>query len=421
MGALDFPYFSAKPYMTKPTTCFSLDNGLRCVHRQVPGAADCCGVIIDAGSRDEPTPDQGLAHFVEHTIFKGTSRRKSWHIINRMESVGGELNAYTTKESTAVYTLAPRGNLARSVELLADLIASSSFPAAELDKEREVVADEIDSYLDMPSEAVIDEFDELFFAGNPLAHNILGTEKTVATFKSADCRRWLDTRYSPSRMVFFYSGAMNVRQVAQCVSRHFSALNRTEHPLMRTQPDAVAPFDAERPVGSHQAHTLMGCPIGGMGSDDRFAMSLLTNIVGGPGMNSLLNVALRERRGLVYNVEAMTTRYTDCGVFAVYFGCDHADTRQCTDLTLDIISSLRTQPLTPRRLLAAKRQFAGQLALASENRENDALAMGKAVLYHGSVLEPSEMRRRIDELTADDLYRCAQQLDPARFSRLTLC
>lgn len=399
---------------------YSLSNGLRCVHLQSAGNTECCGLIIDAGSRDEAEADHGLAHFVEHTIFKGTHRRKSWHILNRMEAVGGELNAYTTKESTAVYTVAPRGNTARAIELLADLVSNSIFPDGELNKERDVVADEIDSYLDIPSEAVWDDFDEIFFEGNPLAHNILGTEQTVAGFNSADCRRWLETHYTTGRMVFFYSGPLGISRVADTAERYLSAISSADQPLHRITPSITTPKRTTRNVGSHQAHTLLGRRIEGLHNPDRHAMALLTNILGGPGMNSLLNIALRERKGLVYTVEASSTLYTDCGLLNIYFGCDHHDVDRCLNLIDDVLTHLRRNLLTHRQLEMAKRQYLGQLSIASDNRESRALAIGRTMLYHNDVASGDKIRETINTLTLDDIARCALVMETDKFSILTL-
>lgn len=396
----------------------TLSTGLRVVIDRRPGAiVDHCGVAVNAGSRDEREPHFGLAHFVEHTIFKGTSRRRAWHILNRMETIGGELNAYTTKEETVVYTTFPAGNLMRALDLVADLVEDSRFPTAEIEKERGVVADEIDTYLDIPSEGIFDDFDELIFRDTPLAHSILGTSSSLDTLSGDVCRRWLDTRYTPHSMVLFYSGAEKPERVMRAAERCFASLTRTGSPLDRRQPAMAPPFEEERSKGTHQAHTLMGCRIGGLGSESRYAMSLLTNMLGGPGMNSLLNVALRERRGLVYTIDASTSLMTDCGLFSIYFGCDPADTDRCVRLVRDTIATLADHPVTSRQLDRAKRQYLGQLTVSSTNTEQSALGMARATLHTGRALTHREIGDAIMAVTPSDILDCASSL---MLSRLTL-
>lgn len=407
--------------MDTSITYNTLANGLRCVHCAAPGHAEYFGLIADTGSRDEAPGEEGLAHFVEHTIFKGTARRKSWHIINRMESVGGELNAYTTKESTAVYTVFPSGNLDRAMELIADLVTGSRFPQAEIDREREVVADEINSYLDMPSEAVFDEFDDLIFAGSPLGHNILGRVDTISGFTPEVCRRYLTERYVPGRMAAFYMGGETPERVAARMERYFGGMHHADSLPRRTVPAMLPPFDSRQGISSHhQAHTVMGMRVGSMYSPDRYAVALLTNMLGGPGMNSMLNVEMRERRGLVYTVEASTALYTDCGLLTVYFGCDPDDVERCRKITMRTLERLASAELPERTVRMARRQYAGQLTVAQESRENRALSMGRAMLYRGGVTPADEVRRAIEAVTPAQLRSQARQLLDSGVSVLTL-
>ncbi len=297
----------------------TLPNGLRMVHRRCDSPVEYCGVAVNIGSRDELPGQFGLAHFVEHTIFKGTRHRKAWHILNRMEAVGGELNAYTTKEETMLYSIFPAGNLRRAVELLSDLILYSEFPTVQIDRERQVVADEIDSYLDSPSDAVFDDFEDMIFAGSGLGHNILGTREDIATFSSDVCRDYLKRFYTPGEMVFFYMGATPPDKVFRTAGNFFASLHHDTVPRSRNDVRPLQPFDSTKDSGNHQSNTVMGALIPGLYDPNRFAMALLTNMVGGPGMNSLLNVEVRERRGLVYTIEASSALFTDTGLFNVYF------------------------------------------------------------------------------------------------------
>ncbi len=378
------------------------------VHLHVPGAAvGYCGVAVRVGSRDEEANRYGLAHFVEHTIFKGTARRSSWHIINRMETVGGELNAYTTKEETVVYSAFPAGNLARASDLIADLVCNSQFPQRELDKEREVVADEIDSYLDTPSEAVYDDFEELIFDESPLAHNILGTREALADFDSAVCSDYLSRWYVPSNMVVFYAGRQGADHVFAQLEKSFSCLCGAAPVAHRTTPSALPPFEVHKDIDSHQSHTVIGMRTEGMFSPDSQALALFTNILGGPGMNSLLNVSLRERRGLVYSVEASTAIYSDCGLLTVYYGCDPEDNDRCRGLVLDTLRSVSEGYVTQRRLEAAKKQYLGQIIIASENLESRILNIARQTLFKGRATTGSEVREAIAAITPDTIARLA--------------
>lgn len=373
-------------------------------------AAAIFGIAVKAGSRNDPEGKDGLAHFVEHTIFKGTQRRASWHIINRMESVGGELNAYTTKEETVVYSIFPTGNTGRAVELIADLAYNSRFPERELEKERDVVLDEIDSYLDTPSEAVYDLFEEKMFAGTALSHNILGTEDSVQGLTGADCRKFLDDNYLNSNMTAFYIGPLRAERVAAIVERHFTKADAaaTCKEEQKTTSTECHRFEIEENIGSHQSHTVLGIPVGGLFSKERYAVALFANIVGGPGMNSMLNIALREKRGLVYSVEAGTSILTDGGILEVYFGCDPEDRKKCIDICNKCFESIaERKALTPTALERAKKQYLGQLTVSSENRENRIMNAARSTLFRGAPVPEKETREAILAVSIDDIRNIA--------------
>lgn len=388
----------------------TLPSGLRVIHVRRPGVAEFFGTATRVGSRDERPEHYGLAHFVEHTIFKGTTARRAGHILNRMEAVGGELNAYTTKEKTVVYSAFPAGNAARAIELIGDLVSHSVFPDRELDKEREVVADEIASYLDTPSEAIFDDFEDKIFAGTGLGHNILGTAETIRNFSSDTCREFMSRYYSTRNMVVFYSGGESADRILRLVEKHFADLPC--HEMIHTQADFrdIPHFSDIRRIGLHQAHTIIGARTEGLFGSGSYPMALLTNMLGGPGMNSMLNVELRERRGLVYTVEASTTLYSDTGLFAVYFGCDEADTARCARMVRSRISALADAPLSERQLSARITQYIGQMMMARANHEQAALAMARGMLYHGHVRTMAEIAERIRAVTPDDIVRCAQRI-----------
>lgn len=393
-------------------------NGLRMIHLHVPGCAvEYCGACVRVGSRDEEEDQYGLAHFVEHTIFKGTVHRSSWHIINRMEAVGGEINAYTTKEETVVYSAFPSGNLARAAELIADLISSSRFPEKELEKEREVVADEIDSYLDSPADAVFDDFEDLIFAGSDLGHNILGTKKALSGFSSVVCSEYLRKWYVPENMVVFYAGPRAASSVFPLLDRYFSVLQGEKPSDHRKVPSYVPPFRVLKPIDSHQCHTIMGARIGSMTSPERYATALFTNILGGPGMNSLLNVALRERRGLVYSVDATTGIFSDCGSLAVYYGCDPDDNERCREIVTETVKSVMDGFITPRRLEAARKQYKGQQIIAGENVENHILSIARRYLFTDEIISRAEMIEELNAVNCEDIVKIADSLE---LSMLTL-
>ena len=387
----------------------TLDNGLRLIFIPSPTNVVYCGYTVGAGTRDELPQQQGLAHFIEHMSFKGTEKRRAWHILNRMEAVGGDLNAFTTKEETVYYTACLDNDFDRAVELLTDLVFHSTFPEKEMQKELSVIIDEIQSYEDTPSDLIFDDFEGLLFKGDALGNNILGTAEQLRRYSRSDLAAFVSRLYNPSDMVFFVYGNMDWKRVLRTVVRHAapeqprSVSNRVRRPLPEyVKTEAVTHRD------THQAHVMIGSR-GLSGTDpDRLALYLLNNILGGPGMNSRLNLSLREKRGLVYNVESNSTSYTDTGVFCIYFGCDIADADSCTELCLKELSRLCREPLSDLQLRAAKKQLMGQLGVSGDNFENVALGMGKAYLQYGTYQTRPELCRRIEAITS------AQMLDVAR-------
>lgn len=398
----------------------SLSNGLRVVCVPGKGAVSYCGLAVNAGSRDEAADKLGLAHFVEHTIFKGTTHRRAWHIINRMETIGGELNAYTTKEGTMLYSIFPSEYLGRATELIADLVINSVFPTAELEREREVVMDEAASYRDTPAEAIYDDFEEMFFDGSQMAHNILGTEEHLRGITSADCRAYLDDLYVPQNMVFFVYGRHKLDAVMRMAERHFGSMSHLEHRQARIVPPIVEPFRRTISIDSHQSHTLVGARLFALNDERRYAMALISNMLGGPGMNSLLNVQLRERRGMVYTVESNMSLYSDCGMLQIYFGCDACHVEPSLRIINRTLADLAANAVSSRQIEAAKRQYKGQLLVASDSSEAIALSAAKSMLYRGYVVPSQETIEHIDALTPQDLLDAAQLIAPERCSILTM-
>lgn len=398
----------------------TLANGLRLIHVPTTSRVAYCGLVVNAGSRDDLPGKTGLAHFVEHTIFKGTTHRRSWHILNRMERVGGELNAYTTKEGTAVYSIFPCEHFARAIELISDLVANSTFPESELEKEREVVMEEIDSYRDTPMEAAYDDFEDYLFAGSAMGHNILGNEHDLRSITSADCRYYLSTQYVPENMVFFAMGNIDSAKLFRLAEKYFGQLNHSLKRIERKVPVEVPVFHKSINIDSHQAHTIIGKQIFSMHDERRYAAFLLNNMIGGPGMNSLLNVAIREKRGYAYTVESSLSLLSDCGLFQIYFGSDERHVAPAIRIIKRIIEELAEKPLSEKALQAAKRQYLGQLVVSGENKEAVALSLGKNYLYYNNVMTDGELAEHINALTAEQIMDCAVKLNPDTCSILTL-
>lgn len=401
---------------------FTLENGLKCVHIADNSDVELSGVFINAGSRNDPASCPGVAHFVEHTVFKGTARRSSWHINNRMESVGGEINAFTSKEETIIYAVAPRGNCGRAVELIADLVANASFPTREIEIERGVVIDEIDSYLDSPADSVFDDFEDSLFAGSSLGHNILGTKESVRAITTSDCKEFIASNYTPSNMVFFYAGPATRANLHRHVDRWLGSIARPDTTPLRNDYHANERFDLTKSIESHQANTVMGAAIDGRFSPLRPAYLLLANILGGPGMNALLNLELRERRGLVYSVDASTTFYTDCGMFAIAFGCDPDNEARCRSIVSDVLTSKLPSHLNERRLEAAKRQFLGQMRLRNDYRDSFSFNAARSLFYYGAAaVGAANFEDSIKRVTLDELRHIANRvIAPDSLSILTL-
>lgn len=388
----------------------TLPNGLRIIHAPNQSAVAYCGFAVDAGTRDEAEKEQGMAHFVEHLLFKGTKKRHAWHILNRMEYVGGDLNAYTNKEETMVYSAFLAEHFPRAVELLSDIVFHSTFPQHEIDKEVEVIIDEIQSYEDSPSELIFDDFEELLFPNHPLGKNILGKPDLLHQFKSEDALRFTSRYYRPENMIFFVQGNVDFKRVVRLVEKSTADLTSNVMTYTRKSPDIYVPKSLTLHRDTHQAHVMIGSRGYDAHNEKRTALYLLNNILGGPGMNSRLNVSLRERSGLVYNVEANLTSYTDTGVFCIYFGTEHNHVNRCIQLVKKELKRLCDKPLSINQLTAAKKQIIGQIGVARDNAESTALGMAKTFLHYGKTDEPNELFHRIEELTAKELWEVSNEM-----------
>jgi predicted Zn-dependent peptidase len=410
---------------------------MRVIHRPDASPVVYCGIGIRAGARHEQAGEAGLAHFCEHVTFKGTRRRSALQILNCLESVGGDLNAFTNKEDTVFYAAIQRDQLRRAASLLCDIVFASTYPEEEVSRERDVICDEIESYNDSPAELIYDEFENLIFRGHPLGHNILGTSQQVRSFTSQHARRFTSRYYRPENAVFFACGDIDFGRLVKWLSVEcgVSSVECGDTPIqgnnispstLHTPPSTEMPSTLHTPHSTetpahHQAHVMIGCRTFGYDDERRMPLFLLNNILGGPGMNARLNLSLRERHGLVYTVESSTGTYSDTGCWSVYFGCDHHDVGRCRRLVRRELDHMMQHPLSQRQLAAAKRQLKGQLAIASDNREQFALDMGRHYLHYATERDIDELFERIDAITAQQLQDVAQQLfAPDRLQEIIL-
>ena len=451
---------------------YTLDNGLRIIHLPSDSQVVYCGYQINAGTRNEEPGEEGLAHFCEHVTFKGTERRKAWHILNCLESVGGDLNAYTNKEGTVYYSAILKEHIARAVDLLSDIVFHSVYPQAEIDKEVEVICDEIESYNDSPAELIYDEFENILFKGSPLGHNILGTAEQVRAFKTEDALRFTRKLYRPDNAIFFAYGDIDFKKLVKLIQKALgecpkgrelacsadckSAETPTEEriaeetpteeriaeetptkeriteetPSGETPTEEMEAGDANHKVQSskfnvqskvagqtivmqkntHQAHVMIGTRAYDVNDDRRMPLYLLNNMLGGPGMNAKLNLALREHNGLVYTVESTMVSYGDTGTWSIYFGCDEHDVKRCLRLVRKELDKFMQKPLSDAQLKAAKKQIKGQIGVACDNRENFALDFGKSFLHYGWENNVDRVYEQVDEITAAQIQAVAQEL-----------
>ena len=402
----------------------SLSNGLRVIHLASTSPVVYCGYEIAAGSACEAAGEEGLAHFCEHVTFKGTERRNALQIINTLESVGGDLNAYTTKTDTVYYASLLHEHLPRAVDVLTDIVFHSIYPQSEINKEVEVICDEIESYNDSPAELIYDDFDNLLFKGHELGHNILGTAQNVRSFTTADALRFTRKFYLPQNAIFFAYGNIDFRRLVRLLEKAHGAHEVTPKTAdgaiqKATAQAAYYPDWAQKGTqltlnkGTHQAHVMVGNRAYCIHDERRMALYLLNNILGGPGMNARLNLALRERRGLVYTVESTMASYDSTGEWCVYLGCDPQDVGTCLRLVRKELDRLMDKPLSDRQLAKAKRQIKGQIGVACDNRENFALDFGKSFLHYGWEKDVEQLFKHIDAITPEAIMQVANDIFPA--------
>ncbi len=397
----------------KYNTC-TLSNGLRVIHLPSASRVVYCGYGVAAGARHEAVGDEGIAHFCEHVSFKGTRRRKAFHIINALERVGGDLNAFTNKEDTFFYASVLRDSLPRAVELLSDMVFHSVYPQPEIDKEVEIICDEIESYHDSPAELIYDEFENLVFAGHPLGHNILGEADRVRRFTTADALKFTGQYYRPDNAVFFAYGDVDFSRLVKLICKAQGSTVTAEksedvqNSSISSCSNTLCGQTVVQDKHTHQAHVMIGNRTFSIYDERRIALFVLNNILGGPGMNARLNMSLRERNGLVYTVESSMVSYGDTGLWTVYFGCDPHDVKRCIRLVRRELDKVCDKPLTDSQLVNAKRQLKGQIGIACDNRESYALDFAKSFLHYGWEKDIERLFSQIDGVTVDDIQQVAQ-------------
>ncbi len=402
-----------------PHSVVRLSNGLRLIHKQTASPISHFGVLVNAGTRDEDDRKSGLAHFVEHTIFKGTHKRNAYHLLSRMETVGGDLNASTSKEETYFYTSFLSQEYPRAVELLSDIFFHSTFPEKELEKEKTVVLEEIGYYQDTPSELIFDDFENLVFAGHPLGRNILGTRQSVKKLSRQDILDFLAGNYTLENVVLSSVGNIPANKLLGLCERHFGNNAIPELKRSRTPFVSYQPMTSEVRKSTTQANALLGNIAYPINDDKRTPFMLLTNILGGPGMNTRLNMSIREKKGLAYTIEASYTPFSDTGLFSIYFGCEKLHTNQCMELIYKELKKMRENRLGTRQLFNAKKQFIGQLALSYETRLNEMLSLGHAAFFFEDIDTTEESIEQIGDVTADEILEVANEiLIPDQFSTL---
>ena len=395
-----------------------LDNGLRIIALPTASPVVYCGYQLNVGTANELPGEEGIAHFCEHVTFKGTTRRTAIDVIQCLEEVGGDLNAFTTKTDTVYYSAILKDHLPRAIDLLTDIVFHSVYPQKEINKEVEVICDEIESYNDSPAELIYDEFENLIFRGHPLGHSILGTSERVRRFTTDDAIRFTKQYYLPMNSVFFAYGDVDFEHLLRLLEKENGAkvkvIEEVEKPVESSLPplSEYQPQVVEIDKHTHQAHVMIGNRAYCIHDKRRMALYLLNNILGGPGMSARLNLALRERRGLVYTVESTMVSYSQTGLWSVYFGCDADDRAECMRLVRAELDRFMSVPLSDEELSIAKQQLKGQIGIACDNRENLALDFGKVFLHYGWKKDITALYRDIDAITAEDVQQVACELFP---------
>lgn len=396
--------------METPFEIFTHSSGIRIVHRQVNSPVAHCALVIDAGSRDENDNEQGMAHFMEHVLFKGTKKRKAYHVLSRLEDIGGELNAYTSKEETVLYASVLERHLPRAIELIFEIAFQSTLPEKEVNKERDVINDEISSYLDSPSELIFDDFEELIYAGHPIGRNILGTPESLEVINRERLLDWINKHYSPERMVFSTVGNFSLKDIRKWIDKYALEVRTGDARYHRRPINEYTPKYQSEAKETYQTHAIIGNRAYGMHHPDLSALILLNNLLGGPGMNSRLNLNIREKYGFAYNIESFLTPYTDTGVIGVYVGTDKGTIDRTLRLVQRELKLLREKKLGVVQLKKAKQQILGQIALGQENNSSASIGQGRTLLHYNRIETFEDITKRIESISSDALLRVANEV-----------
>ncbi|MCK4663830.1 MAG: insulinase family protein [Bacteroidales bacterium] len=398
---------------------YTLPNGIKLVHKKIPSKVAHFGIIINTGSRDEADNEHGMAHFIEHTIFKGTKKRKTYHIISRLEDVGGDIDAYTTKEETCIYASFLHNYYERTIELISDIVFNSVFPEKELIKEKEVIIDEINSYKDSPADLIFDDFEELVFQNHPIGKNILGTAENLKKFKRNDVLNFIKNNYHTDQMVLCSVGNIKFKELISLLKKHFGDKPALYRKNKRKVFNSYLSAKRTKNKSTYQTHCITGNISYKMKDSKRIKMVLLNNIIGGPGMNSRLNLALREKHGFAYNIESFYTPYIDTGIFGIYFGTDNGNLEKCINVITKELKKVKEQKLGKLQLHKAKKQLIGQIAIASENYSSLMQSIGKSYLLFDKVDTLDEIAKKIELISAEDIQNIANEIfDFNKFSTL---
>lgn len=387
-----------------------LSNGLRLVHKPVNSPVAHAGIIINTGARDENEEEHGIAHFIEHMIFKGTKKRKAFHILSRLDDAGGEINAYTSKEETCIYASFMKEDYQRAFELFYDIIFNSSFPEKEIKKEKEVVIEEINSYLDQPGDKIFDDFEELIYKNAPLGRNILGTPNSLKHIERNNLTNFIQEKYNTDQMIICSIGNISFRRLVKYFNKYFDHIPANFRKWKRKKTSSYNPETKIIDKETFQSHCIIGNRAYDLNDKRRTGLHLLNNILGGQGLNSRLNISLREKKGYAYNIESNYSPYFDTGLLAIYFGTDRKNLDKSIDLTYKEFEKLKTKKLGEIQLARAKRQITGQLLRTSEINENLIQAIGKSYLVYGKVETPEEIKRKIESITASELMEIANEI-----------
>ena len=395
-----------------------LEIGLRIIALPTTSPVVYCGYQVNVGTANELPNEEGIAHFCEHVTFKGTTRRTAIDVIQCLEQVGGDLNAFTTKTDTVYYSVILKDHLPRAIDLLTDIVFHSTYPQKEINKEVEVICDEIESYNDSPAELIYDEFENIIFRGHALGHSILGTAERVRNFTTKDALRFTQKYYNPMNSVFFVYGDIGFDHLISLLEKENNSKVKMKGETEKPVETALPPLKEYQPQivkidkQTHQAHVMIGNRAYSIHDKRRMALYLLNNILGGPGMSARLNLALRERRGLVYTVDSSMVSYPSTGIWGIYFGCDADDLDECMQLVRAELDRFMSVPLTADELSVSKQQIKGQIGIACDNRENLALDFGKGFLHYGWKKDITALYRNIDAITAEEIQAVAGELFP---------